>query len=132
MSWNINSAEDQFTQLSQRQRVYYFLRQFDLCERLIKTGFDLYGYITLTAQASTDFNSAVPRFLDLLQQKHEMFPLRVVPLEVKMYNPLANRMTNTFEDMMQGQYEAIKVWDNELKKRFTAEQLMLPITEIPL
>lgn len=109
-----------------------FVNQFDLCEKLIKTGFDLYGYITLTAETSTDFNSAVPRFLDLLQQKHELFPLRVIPLEVKMYNPLEPRMTSTFKDMMAGQYLAMQVWDSELKKRFTPEQLILPITEVPL
>lgn len=109
-----------------------FVNQFELCNRLIKTGFDLYGYITLTAQTSTDFETAVPRFLDQLQSKNEMFPLRVIPLEVKMYHPLASRMNNTFEDMMKGQYPALEVWNKELEKRFTAEQLNLPITEISL
>jgi organic radical activating enzyme len=109
-----------------------FVSQFDLCSRLIETGFDLYGYITLTAETSTDFETAVPKFLDQLQNKNQMFPLRVVPLEVKMYHPLAPRMNDTFEDMMKGQYPALKVWNKELEKRFTPEQLNLPITEIPL
>jgi len=109
-----------------------FANQFELCHRLIETGFDLYGYITLTAESSTDFETAVPKFLDLLQAKNETFPLRVVPLEVKMYHPLAHRMTSTFEDMMRGQYQAIKIWKKELEKRFTKEQLELPITEVSL
>lgn len=109
-----------------------YANQFELCDRLIKTGFDLYGYITLTAETSTDFASAVPRFLDQLQAKHEMFPLRVVPLEVKPYLPLEQRMTTVFEDMMKGQYQAIKVWEAELDRRFTKEQLATAITEIPL
>ena len=109
-----------------------FVNQFDLCDRLIETGFDLYGYITLTAETSTDFETAVPKFLDQLQNKNQMFPLRVVPLEVKMYHPLAPRMNETFEDMMKGQYPALEVWNKELEKRFTREQLNLPITEIPL
>jgi organic radical activating enzyme len=109
-----------------------FINQFDLCNRLIETGFDLYGYITLTAEMSTDFETAVPRFLDQLQNKNQMFPLRVIPLEVKMYHPLAPRMNDTFENMMKGQYQALEVWNKELGKRFTREQLNLPITEIPL
>lgn len=109
-----------------------FANQFDLCSRLIETGFDLYGYITLTAETSTDFATVVPKFLDQLQHKNQMFPLRVIPLEVKMYHPLAPRMNHKFEDMMKGQYPALKVWNNELEKRFTREQLNLPITEIPL
>ncbi len=109
-----------------------FVNQFDLCSRLIETGFDLYGYITLTAETTTDFETAVPRFLDQLQSKNQMFPLRVIPLEVKMYHPLAPRMNDTFEDMMKGQYSALEVWNKELGKRFTREQLNLPITEIPL
>jgi organic radical activating enzyme len=109
-----------------------FKNQFELSQRLIETGFDLYGYITLTAETSTNFEMAVPKFLDLLQDKNETFPLRVVPLEVKMYHPLAPRMNSTFEDMINGQYQAITVWNKELEKRFTKEQLELPITEVPL
>lgn len=109
-----------------------FTNQFDLCSRLIETGFDLYGYITLTAETSTNFETAVPKFLDQLQNKNQMFPLRVIPLEVKMYQPLAPRMNDTFEDMMKGQYPALEVWNKELEKRFTREQLNLPITEIRL
>ena len=109
-----------------------FLEQFKLCRRLIDTGFDLYGYITLTAETNTVFKSAIPRFLDLLQVENEMFPLRIVPLEVKMYNPLAPRMNPTLEDMMKGQYEAINVWEEEMNKRFSLEHRSKSITEVKL
>jgi len=109
-----------------------FLNQFKLCRRLIDTGFDLYGYITLTAETNTDFKSAIARFLDLLQAENEMFPLRIVPLEVKMYNPLASRMNPVLEDMMNGQYDAIKIWQEEINKRFSKEQRHTPITEVQL
>jgi hypothetical protein len=35
-----------------------------------------------------------------------------------------------FKDMMDGQYIAIKIWEEEMTKRFTKEQLDLPITEV--
>jgi uncharacterized Fe-S cluster-containing radical SAM superfamily protein len=109
-----------------------FVNQFKLCRRLIDTGFDLYGYITLTAETNTDFKTAITRFLDLLQAENEMFPLRIVPLEVKMYNPLAPRMNPILEDMMKGQYDAIKVWEEEINKRFSEEQRHTAITEVQL
>jgi uncharacterized Fe-S cluster-containing radical SAM superfamily protein len=109
-----------------------FINQFNLCQRLIETGFDLYGYITLTAETSTNFDVAIPKFMDLLQTRNEMFPLRVVPLEVKIYHPIVPRMNPMYDDMLRGQYQALVTWKNELAKRFTKEQLDLPITEVPL
>lgn len=107
-----------------------FENQFDLCHRLIDTGFDLYGYITLTAESSTDFDSVIPRFMDLMQKRNEGFLLRIVPLEVKMYEPLNSRINDTTNDMMQGQYMALNVWKKELEKRFTKSELELSITEV--
>lgn len=107
-----------------------FRNQFKLCKQLIQTGFDLYGYITLTASTKTDFKSVVPRFLDELQNESEMFPLRIVPLEVKKYSPMTKRVDSVFQDMIDGQYIAIKIWEEEMARRFTKEQLNVPIAEV--
>ena len=56
-----------------------FSNQFELCKRLIETGFDLYCYITLTALTKTNFNAAVPNFLDKVQRINEMLPLKIIP-----------------------------------------------------
>lgn len=109
-----------------------FVNQFNLCKRLVDTGFDLYGYITLTAETNTNFNLAISKFLDQIQEISEKLPLRIIPLEVKMYQPLMPRMDDTFNDMMKGQYLAIKIWEDELKKRFSHHDLTLPITEISI
>jgi len=54
-----------------------FLRQFDLCERLIKTGFDLYGYITLTAEVSTDLIRRYRDFLICSNKNMKCFPFEL-------------------------------------------------------
>lgn len=110
-----------------------FAKQFELCKRLLEINLDLYCYITLTANTDTNFEIAVPKFLDDVQAIDEMLPLRIVPLRVlDTYKPIASRINDEFRDMLNGQYDAIEIWKKELVKRFTTEQLSKPITEISL
>lgn len=110
-----------------------FAKQFELCKRLLEINLDLYCYVTLTANTDTDFEIAVPKFLDDVQAIDEMLPLRIVPLRIlDEYKPVESRVNDEFRDMLNGQYDAIEIWNGELKKRFTKEQLNKPITEINL
>lgn len=107
-----------------------FQNQFELAKRLVELNIDLYSYITLTAASNTNFETTIPKFLDAVQNIHELFPLRIVPLQVFEFTPVKPRMNDTFKDFLIGQQKAIEVWQKELQKRFTHEQLNLPITEI--
>jgi uncharacterized Fe-S cluster-containing radical SAM superfamily protein len=108
-----------------------FLRQFELCKRLIEMNLDLYCYITLTANTDTNFEMVIPKFLDTVQLIDEMLPLKIVPLRIFAdYRPTESRINSNFEDMLKGQYKALRFWKKELLKRFTDEQLRKPITEI--
>lgn len=109
-----------------------FLNQFDLCKRLLEINLDLYCYITLTANSDTNFEIAVPKFLDTVQAIDELLPLRIIPLKIFEFTPVLSRMNEGFTDMLKGQYNAIKIWQRELIKRFVPEQLSKPITEIQL
>lgn len=109
-----------------------FKSQFDLCRRLLEINLDLYCYITLTAGSDTNFETAVPKFFDTIQNIDEMLPLRIVPLRIFEFTPVVSRMNPEFADMMKGQYAALEIWEKELTKRFSAEQLAKPITEIAL
>ena len=109
-----------------------FSNQFELCKRLLEINLDLYCYITLTANTDTNFEIAVPKFLDKIQTVDEMLPLRIVPLKIFEFTPVVSRMNDVFTDMLKGQYKAVEVWKNELRKRFSAEQLNQSITEINL
>jgi uncharacterized Fe-S cluster-containing radical SAM superfamily protein len=109
-----------------------FRNQFTLFKRLLDLKLDLYCYVTLTANTDTDFETAIPKFLDDLQSVNELLPLRTVPLRIYEFTPVKSRMTDTFKDMMEGQKTALTIWERELAIRYTAEQLLLPITEIHL
>jgi uncharacterized Fe-S cluster-containing radical SAM superfamily protein len=109
-----------------------FSNQFKLCKRLLEINLDLYCYITLTANTDTNFDIVVPKFIDAIQTIDEMLPLRIVPLKILEFTPVISRMNDGFANMLKGQFSAIKVWQSELKKRFSDEQLNLPITEIGL
>ncbi len=107
-----------------------FSNQFEIYQRLLEINLDLYCYIVLTANSDTNFNIAVPKFMDSIQTIDEMLLLRILPLRVFEYSPAVSRMNYIFADMMKGQYKALEVWKKELSKRFTSKELMLPITEV--
>jgi uncharacterized Fe-S cluster-containing radical SAM superfamily protein len=106
-----------------------FSKQFELCQRLLGINLDLYCYITLTASTDTNFTYSIPKFFDRIQKIDELLPLRMVPLRIFKYTPVISRMK---ENMFEGQLIAIKHWKMELSKRFSQEQLQLPITDIEL
>jgi len=109
-----------------------FSNQFELCSRLLEINLDLYFYITLPATTDTNFEKVVPEFLDKAQAINELLPLRILPLRIFKYSVITSRLTDKFEDMLNGQHMALKVWKKELAKRFDPKQLDLPITEIDL
>lgn len=109
-----------------------FENQFQLVRRLIELNIDLYFYVTLTAPVETNFMVSVPRFIDKLQTIHENLPLRVVPLEIFEFTPTMNRMNELNYQLIKGQYSAIKIWENELAKRYTQIARSKPITEVQI
>ncbi|NOG99279.1 MAG: radical SAM protein [Ignavibacteriae bacterium] len=109
-----------------------FSNQLELCKRLLEINLDLYCYITLVATTDTDFHMVIPKFIDKVQKVNEMLPLRILPLRIFKYSTMNPRMTSDFENMIEGQHRALDVWQSELVKRFSSEQISLPITEIKL
>jgi uncharacterized Fe-S cluster-containing radical SAM superfamily protein len=109
-----------------------FINQFDLCKRLLDIKLDLYCYITLTATSDTNFEKVVPEFFDKAQRINELLPLRILPLRIFEYSTITERLTDKFKDMLEGQIIALNIWQKELKRRFSLEQIQLPITEIDL
>ena len=109
-----------------------FERQFELMQKLLTTGIDLYAYVTLTTPNSTAIADLVERFIDRLQTVHENLPLRTIPLEIRTYNPVEPRL-NEFNRRAQGnQWVAIEAWQQILAKRFSLEERSRRITEVPM
>lgn len=107
-----------------------FGQQITLLSRMVKAGFDQYGYITLTSPSLDDMADHMARLFDSLQERvHPNFPLRVVPLRIFGYKANERRIDPA---AVENQFHALDAWNTELDRRFTASQRTTPIHLIPL
>lgn len=107
-----------------------FNRQFEIWEKLMKLGIDLYSYITLPALPTTNFKESVQNLMDRIQSVDENYLLRIVPLEIKIFTPSLSRVKDLHAPLLEGQAIAIDVWKDEMQKRYSSELLIKDITEI--
>lgn len=107
-----------------------FNYQFDLFKKIHELDIDLYGYITLTAPLSTNFEFIIPKLFDRFQEIHENLPLRIVPLKIEPYTPLKSRIRAEHEELLAGQLIAMNYWNIELNKRFSTLKLNTDISKV--
>jgi uncharacterized Fe-S cluster-containing radical SAM superfamily protein len=109
-------------------------RQFDILRRVIGLGIDIYGYITLTSPHEDGVGQGVADLMDRLQAIDPCFPLRVVPLRIRVYTPVEQRLARdgAREKSLAVQEEAITAWTGEIERRFSPATRALPICEVPL
>ena len=101
--------------------------------RLLELGLDVYAYITLTTPNQAGIADGIRRLLDRLQVLDPNFPLRTIPLEVRMFSPVEQRNLNDMHRRaMKLQWEAIAIWQAELVSRFDAGLRGLNIADVPL
>jgi hypothetical protein len=107
-----------------------FSQQFQLMYKLVNAGFDVYGYATFTTPQHTMLHAKMTDFVDRLQEKvHPLFPLRTVPLRIVPFSPTKARIGTEQSKAFDVQEEAIVAWTEELRKRFSTEELNSRITE---
>ena len=106
--------------------------QFDIFKRLLKNGFNLYAYATLTSPKGNCSKEKIVSFIDRLQDIHPNLPLRTVPLEIRPYTAMVSRMSKSHEESIEEQSKAYYFWWDELTKRFPSEDLEKPYDEILL
>ncbi|RKS78646.1 putative Fe-S cluster-containing radical SAM superfamily protein [Actinomadura pelletieri DSM 43383] len=96
----------------------HFDRQFDLLRRLVRTGMDIYCYVTLTTPtppvAPLD---VMRRFVDRLQDIDEYLPWRVVPLQITVFGPVGPRMRTPHEEALGVQDQMVDAWNTVLAER---------------
>lgn len=109
-----------------------FFHQFALMKRFLHLGIDLYGYVTFTAPSVTNVRDDMRTFVDALQDLDPMLPLRVVPLEIKMFTPVASRAGSAEKESLKNQQTVIEEWLGELESRFKSSDRQRPITTVPL
>jgi len=109
-----------------------FDQQFELMERLLALGIDLYAYVTLTTPTSKNIEADMAWFMDRLQTLNRNLPLRTVPLEIQVYTPVAPRVKLLHEEAIRNQHLAIAAWQKELEYRFTSKERQANIAEVRL
>jgi len=107
-----------------------FQQQFILMRRLVRAGFDVYGYATFTSPTDHYIAAKMRDFVDQLQEKvHPAFPLRTVPLHISVFTPTAARLGAEQSKALEIQKVAVEAWTCELKRRYSQDEIAKPITE---
>lgn len=111
-----------------------FDNQFNLFERIIRTGLDIYGYATFTSNDEKNIDTKMHDFVDRLQSISRLLPLRLIPLQVSSFGAIVSEGRIGAEQLrsMAIQGEAIQRWNSELEKRFTIAERKLPIYEVAI
>jgi len=100
--------------------------------RLLSLGLDIYCYTTFTTPTNQHIGDKMARFVDKLQILDPNLPLRTVPLEIKIYRPMQERLCRLSSEALSNQYCAVDAWVEELSDRYTKEELATSITEVAL
>ena len=108
-----------------------FNRQFKAVRRFIDFGIDLYCYATLTSDVQTGVGDKIKQFVDRLQEIDENVPLRTIPLEIRLFTPVVDRLNEAYKQALKNQWLAVEAWQKELETRFTSADRALNITEVP-
>jgi uncharacterized Fe-S cluster-containing radical SAM superfamily protein len=109
-----------------------FDRQFELFSKHLTLGLDLYAYTTFTSTNEQNIGHKMKVFVDRLQSLHPNLPLRTIPLEIKSFTPMQNRLQPPHENAIRIQQTAIQCWNQEIQERFSPAERQLPIFEISL
>lgn len=111
-----------------------FDKQFDVMRRVLDLGIDVYGYVTLTSPHADRIEQGVSDLIDRMQGLDINLPLRVVPLQIRMFTPVGARVAGDDARIrsMAIQEDAIAVWNDELRRRFSEELRSCDIANIPL
>lgn len=109
-----------------------FSRQFDLMDRLLDLDINIYGYVTLTTPNPDGIPEKMAGFVDRLQRLDRFLPLRITPLEIRMFTPVSPRVDAPKEDSIGHQQEAVAEWRRQLRDRFTPDLLEADICEVRL
>lgn len=111
-----------------------FDKQFLVMRRLLTFGLDVYGYVTLTSPYADQIEEGVKDLLDRLQALDNNLPLRVIPLQIRMFTPVGKRMAGDELRIrsMAIQEDAIAIWNEELQQRYSEDLRSCNVADVPL
>lgn len=109
-----------------------FDNQIELLERLHHDStIDYYLYVTFTTPTLDMLEQAMTRFVDRLQAVSETLPLRTVPLKIIPWGPVRPRLDDARVLALNNQQHVVDRWTTELASRFTDQERMTSIVDVP-
>lgn len=109
----------------------FFDEQFKLHRRLIDEELDVYSYLYPITASLHNLTRRLATFMDRLQEEVDYYaPLRMATPPINIYEPTREQLTLEREKALENQWEAMKIWKQELQKRFSAEELCLKLHEV--
>lgn len=111
----------------------FFDEQFRLHRRLIDEGLDIYSYLYPVTSSARNLRKRITAFMDKLREEiGEYAPLRMATPPIKIYSPTKKYLTPGRERAIENQWLAMKIWGEELQKRYTLKELSLKPHEVPI
>jgi uncharacterized Fe-S cluster-containing radical SAM superfamily protein len=110
-----------------------FERQFAVIDKLVRSRFQLYLYATFTGTNRATMKTSLRNLCDRLQRIHHMLPLRTMPLRIRPTPAMDQRRSKSrlqFANDIQN--EAFSRWQEELERRFSGNELQIPIGDVEL
>ena len=108
----------------------FFYKQFEMHKALINEGLDVYSYLYPVTSLERALDIRIMGFMDLLQHVDHFAPLRMATPIIKPFSPTRDRLNHKRDSSLEIQHKAIKLWEDELKKRFGEDAKRAP-HEIP-
>jgi len=109
-----------------------FDRQFQLMSRLLALKLDVYAYATFTTPSRAGVQDDMCRFVDGLQEIDGNLPLRTVPLEIRQFTPVQQRLGDAEREALVHQRAAVEAWQQELERRYSSVERARCIVDVPL
>ncbi|MBI2041946.1 MAG: radical SAM protein [Candidatus Nealsonbacteria bacterium] len=110
----------------------FFDEQFRMHRRLVEEGLDVYSYLYPVTSSAKNLRGRLSLFMDRLREEvSEFAPLRMATPPIKVYGPTEKRLTPARKKALENQLEAMKIWKEELQKRYTREQLHMKPHDLP-
>jgi uncharacterized Fe-S cluster-containing radical SAM superfamily protein len=104
----------------------FFNEQMAMHRRLIDEGLDVYSYLYPVTSSTERLRERLAAFIDRLRQEvDELAPIKMTTPPIKVYGPTAKRLTPNRTAALENQHLAMKIWKEELQKRYSARQLAL-------
>lgn len=110
----------------------YFMSQFILHRGLIYEGLDVYSYFYPLTADTNGLYERLASFMELLVDNVDSYaPLRLAMPETKVYGPTQKNLTPSRRKALENQWEAMRLWQEELLGQYSLKELSMLPHEFP-